>query len=314
MLYDCIIVGGGMAGLQAAIQLGRYEHQTLVIDAQDGRSTLCRNYHNILGWPDGVSGIELREKGRAQAEKLGVRFTRGEVIRVQNTGEGFHLHTTGGDVYSGNRLLLATGVRDRIPPELQALLPCLGISVYICPDCDGYEIRNKHTVVIGSGNTGASMALTLHYWTHQITYINHEHGEVSSQLLDEMKMKGIEYLMDSVQELDIQQDSHLSQMKLSSGTRIHTDGTFLAFGGNVVRSALATQLGVQMLENKHILVDARTKQTSIKHVWAAGDVVAHSEQVTIAMGEGAQAAIWIHKSLLEGKPTKCCENRNASIK
>ncbi|WP_134701557.1 NAD(P)/FAD-dependent oxidoreductase [Ammoniphilus sp. YIM 78166] len=300
MTYDCIIVGGGIAGLQGAIQLGRYQHHTLVIDAQDGRSTLCQSYHNILGWPDGVSGMELRNKGRAQAEKLGVQFTKGEVIRVESTSEGFHLHTAEGEVYAGKRLLLATGVRDRIPPELHALLPCLGISVYICPDCDGYEIRKKETVVIGSGSTGATMALTLHYWTPHITYINHEHRDVNPKLLEEMKTKGIVYVQDSVEEFHIKEGYQLSQIKLNNGTRLHTDGTFLAFGGNVVKSTLAAQLGVEMLENKHILVDARTKLTSVKHVWAAGDVVAHSEQVTIAMGEGAQAAIWIHKSLLQG--------------
>ena len=72
--YDSMIVGGGIAGLQAAIQLGRYEHRVLVIDAGYGRSTLCKSYHNLLGWPDGVSGEELRRLGRLQAEKLGVTF------------------------------------------------------------------------------------------------------------------------------------------------------------------------------------------------------------------------------------------------
>lgn len=89
MLYDCIIVGGGIAGLQGAIQLGRYQHQTLVIDAQDGRSTLCRSYHNILGWPDGVSGKELRERGKTQAEKLGVQFTQGEVKKAKKPKKVF---------------------------------------------------------------------------------------------------------------------------------------------------------------------------------------------------------------------------------
>ncbi len=79
MRYDCVIIGGGIAGLQAAIQLGRYRHHVLVIDAGVGRSTLCRSYHNLLGYPDGVSGEHLRTVGRKQAEGLGVQFVLGKV-------------------------------------------------------------------------------------------------------------------------------------------------------------------------------------------------------------------------------------------
>ncbi len=83
MSYDCIIIGGGIAGLQGAIQLGRYEHKVLVIDSNYGRSTLCKTYHNILGWPDGVSGPELRRIGRQQAESTGVEFLEDEAVSVR---------------------------------------------------------------------------------------------------------------------------------------------------------------------------------------------------------------------------------------
>ncbi len=92
--------------------------------------------------------------------------------------------------------------------------------------------------------------------------------------------------------------SQFKGVVLKDGTKIECEYAFVALGGNEVRSQLASKLGVELHENKHILTDSRTKMTNIKHVWAAGDVVAHSEQVTIAMGEGSQAAIWIHKSLL----------------
>ena len=79
---DCIIIGGGIAGLQAAIQLGRYQHQVVVIDSNQGRSTLCKCYHNILGWPDGVSGEEIRRLGRQHAEKYGVIFKNDKVTII----------------------------------------------------------------------------------------------------------------------------------------------------------------------------------------------------------------------------------------
>jgi thioredoxin reductase (NADPH) len=137
--WDSLIVGGGIAGLQAAIQLGRYGHRVLVIDAGYGRSTLCRSYHNILGWPEGISGNELRTLGRRQAESLGVEFVRDEVIEAKananERAEGskqaeFELKGKSGDLYYGHTLLLATGIMDRYPelPGLEPWFDCLCLS------------------------------------------------------------------------------------------------------------------------------------------------------------------------------------------
>jgi len=295
--YECIIVGGGIAGLQAAIQLGRYKHKVLVIDSNHGRSTLCKSYHNILGWPNGISGQDLRKIGKMQAEKMGVEFKSDVVDSVEKTEKGFQIMVKSGFQYVSKRLLLATGVMDRIPafPEI---LQCLGISIYVCPDCDGYEVKNKRTIVIGAGNVGANMALTLTYWTQDLTYINHEQIEVSEALLNELKVHQIHYVDESIQKV-IAESSYLQGFILQSGKKIMGERGFIAFGGNEVRSNLAKQLGVELLENQHIVVNPRTKMTNIPNVWAAGDVVAHSEQVTIAMGEGSAAAIWIHKSLMD---------------
>lgn len=297
MLYDCIVIGGGIAGLQASIQLGRYQHKVLVIDANDGRSTLCRSYHNILGWPDGVSGQELRDTGKRQAQQLGVNFLTGRVEKAEKGKNEFLLTLENEAQYSTKRLLIATGVMDRIPP-FPNLYPCLGISVYICPDCDGYEVKNRPVIVMGSGKPGANMALELTYWTKDIICINHEKAPIDQQLLTKLIEKKTTYIEEKIEEV-IADGSNLQGFQLENGNVVKGDRAFIAFGGNEVKSTLAKQLGVELLENKHILVDPRSKMTSIQHVWAAGDVVAHSEQVTIAMGEGLQAAIWIHKSLMK---------------
>jgi thioredoxin reductase (NADPH) len=114
-IWDSLIVGGGIAGLQAAIQLGRYGQSVLVIDSGYGRSTLCRSYHNILGWPDGVSGEELRTKGRKQAEALGVQFVLDEIVEASKEQGRFELVGKSGVRYQGQTLLLATGLMDRFP-------------------------------------------------------------------------------------------------------------------------------------------------------------------------------------------------------
>ncbi|WP_243298353.1 NAD(P)/FAD-dependent oxidoreductase [Bacillus litorisediminis] len=299
MRYDCIIVGGGIAGLQAAIQLGRYKHKILVIDSDSGRSNLCRAYHNILGWPDGISGEELRAIGEIQALDLGVEFIRDRVEQIYKENDTFRLFTQEKQTFTADHLLLATGVMDRLPP-FPEIYPCLGISVYICPDCDGYEVMNKRTIVLGSGNVGANMALTLKYWTDDLVYINLELKKIDENLKEQLQQKKIEVIEENVEKI-VAVGSEFKGVRLAGGDVVNGERGFVALGGNHVKSELAVQLGVEIMDNKHIPVHPRTKMTNVEKVWAAGDVVAHSEQVTIAMGDGSQAAIWIHKSIMKKK-------------
>lgn len=299
MDYESIIIGGGIAGLQAAIQLGRYRHRVLVIDSGYGRSTICRSYHNVLGWPDGISGTHLRQLGRQQAESLGIHLLTDTVTKIaQDPSQGFRVSTQGNDLFTARTLLLATGIMDRIPP-LPNLMPCLGLTVYVCPDCDGYEVSGRRTIVIGSGQTGVDMALTLSYWTRDLIYVNHERKPISAELAKQLNEKQIEMIAEPVEHILCEEEGVFSGVKLEDGRTIDGERGFVAFGGNEVKSSLAEQLGIERFENKHIVADPRTKMTNVPNAWAAGDVCVHSEQVTIAMGEGSQAAIWMHKAILQ---------------
>ncbi|WP_274363498.1 NAD(P)/FAD-dependent oxidoreductase [Paenibacillus thermotolerans] len=302
-MYDSIIVGGGIAGLQAAIQLGRYRRTVVVIDREDGRSTLCRSYHNVLGYPEGVSGEWLRQSGRKQAAAYGVQFVAAEAAEAERHKDGiFTVACRKGGRYAARSVLLATGVKDRIP-EVPGLRPCLGLTVYICPDCDGYEIRGKRTLVLGSGNAGAGMALELMYHKPAgITLINHERIAATPELEAKLAQAGIETVPGPIEHIVHNGPEHVGTfagVRLKDGTAIEAERAFIAFGGNEVRSDLAAKLGVERMENKHIATDSRSKMTNVPGVWAAGDVAVHSQQLTIAMGEGLQAAIWMHKWLLK---------------
>ncbi|MFC4322789.1 NAD(P)/FAD-dependent oxidoreductase [Litchfieldia salsa] len=297
--YDCIVIGGGIAGLQASIQLGRYQHKTTVIDSNHGRSTLCRNYHNILGWPNGVSGETLRSLGRMQAESYGVNFLADTVTAIKDQKDFLEVSCESGRVYKAKKVLLATGVMDRLP-EITHILPCLGLSIYVCPDCDGYEVINKRTVVLGSGSTGANLAITLLQWTNSVTYINHDGVEINQELKETLANKEIEYINEPIESVQPSENpKEIESVTLVSGKVINAEKGFIGFGGNKVKTDLVKELSVERMENKHIIVDSRTKRTSHPRIWAAGDIAVHSEQVTIAMGDGMQAAIWIHKSLLK---------------
>ncbi|MCZ8519283.1 MULTISPECIES: NAD(P)/FAD-dependent oxidoreductase [Paenibacillus] len=298
-MYDCIIVGGGIAGLQAAIQLGRYRHKVLVIDKERGRSALCGNYHNLLGWPDGVSGPELRDRGRRHAEALGVEFLEEEVIAAAKSGDRFQVAMGGsGGAMQGCTLLIATGVMDRFPP-LPGLEERLGRSIYVCPDCDGFEVMDRHAIVLGSGEAGSGMAMALSYWTDRITYVNHERTVVGSGKREAMEARGIIYIEEEIEEIVGGEEAAFHGVRLKDGRILEGDRAFIAFGGNRVMTDWAMPLGIERLENKHIVTDPRTKMTGVPGVWAAGDVGIHAEQTSIAMGEGALAAIWIHKDLVK---------------
>lgn len=300
MVQDCIIVGGGIAGLQAAIQLGRYSaYDVLVIDFGEGRSTLCRNYHNILGWPQGISGEELRKRGREQAEGTGIRFVQDKVITAARSDTGtIMLQGESGNKYEAVTILLATGVSDRIP-EIPGLTSTLGSSVYICPDCDGYEIQGKLTVVMGAGDAGASMALILAERTRKLTYVNHEASPLSFKLMEQLRIKGISYIEAAIAEIRHASEGQIEQVVLDNGNVLLAERGFIAFGGNRVHSKLADQLGAKLNPNGHVESNPRSKQTSVDNVWVAGDVALHAEQATVAMGEGSIAAIWINKALRE---------------
>lgn len=297
---DCIMVGGGIAGLQAAIQLGRYQaHRILVIDSGGGRSALCRGYHNLLGWPDGISGADLRRIGRRQAEQYGAEFVEDRVIRAERTQSGgFAVTGQSGETYRSRTLVLATGVTDRFP-EWPGFRECFGKTAYVCPDCDGYEIIGRRTVVLGSGNPGASMALLLaKRGPSSLHYLNHERKPVSDALKRRLTDQGIAYAEEPVAEVELRQEGTIAAVRLAGGSRIEAERAFVAFGGNEVHSELAAQLGAERLENGHVLTHARSKMTNVPGLWCIGDVGVHSEQAAIAMGEGVQAAIWIHKVLM----------------
>ncbi|MFF2457158.1 NAD(P)/FAD-dependent oxidoreductase [Peribacillus simplex] len=297
---DCIIIGGGIAGIQAAIQLGRYKHDIIVIDSAQGRSSIAKAYHNILGWPDGVSGKQLRMLGRQHAEKFGVEFLDDTVKSLEKKQDKFFIRTKNDMDYEAKMIFLGTGITDNIPP-IKNIYPTLGTSTYICPDCDGYEIMDKQTVVIGGGNAGAGMALTLLYWSKDIIYVNHSKTKIDDEYREKLKKNQIPVIEEEVCEVHVNAKQQLTAIQLASGKIIEAEKAFTAFKGNKLNNELALQLGVQVNENNHVVIHPRTKETNIKGVWAGGDLVAHSEQVTISMGDGTQAAIWIHKRLL-GQP------------
>ncbi|MCY0869242.1 MAG: NAD(P)/FAD-dependent oxidoreductase, partial [Firmicutes bacterium] len=201
------------------------------------------------------------------------------------------------DMVRARKVLIATGIMDR-HPDVPDVYHWAGFGIYYCPDCDGYEMTDERVVVVGAGNAGPGTAQTLLQWTRNMAVVNVDPDKpVSDHWQDRMRTEGIPVYTGRIREFVGVSRHIIDAVVLEDGTSIPCQKVFSALGMYSVHSELARQLGVETLPNGHIAVDPRTKQTSVEGVWAAGDIIAHSQQVMIAMGDGAQAAIWINKTL-----------------
>ncbi|MFS0555506.1 NAD(P)/FAD-dependent oxidoreductase [Brevibacillus sp. 179-C9.3 HS] len=297
--YDTVIVGGGIAGLQTAIQLARCLRRVVVIDMPGGRSAVAKTYRNILGFSDGVSGDFLRQEGRKQAEKYGATFIADVVTKLASDPSGSFLVSTknGKQTLTARTLVLATGIRDPFP-TIPGFSDCVGVSIFLCPDCDGYETVGRDTAIIGAGPQAVSMADELIYYTNKLTIINHAKAQVDVQDLTALSERGILYRNETVRTLH-HTAGQLHEIELASGERLSAARAFLAFPGAHALTGLLDDFSVQIHEKGHIHTNPRTKETDHPNIWAVGDINEHSQQVSIAMGDGTQAAIWIQKRLRE---------------
>ncbi|MEJ8544904.1 NAD(P)/FAD-dependent oxidoreductase [Brevibacillus borstelensis] len=298
MTFDTVIIGGGIAGWQAAIQLSRCLRKVAVIDDGGGRSSAAKMYRNLLGFPSGISGDELRQAGRSHAVRFGAEHFEDQVISLtQDADQLFRVETKRGrNAIQARTIVLATGIADPFP-EIAGLQECLGISVFICPDCDGFETVRKKTAVIGKAKQAVRMADELFYYTDKLHLFISVEGEEKSEL-DSVKDCPYPFWLEPVATLE-HRDGEVSCLHLANGEQFALSRVFLAFPGARVESHLLRAFPVEMNEKGHVLVNPRTKETSYPGIWAIGDVAAHSQQVAIAMGDGSQAAIWIHKRLLQ---------------
>ena len=291
-IFDCVVVGGGPAGLSAALYLGRLRRSTLVIDSLHGRSTWHQVNRNYLGFPDGVHATALRELGETQARRYGVDFVEGAVDRISCSGDGrekrFTCETSAGPFVS-RTLILATGVSDNFP-EFEGSQQCIGKSMFWCIFCDGYEAIDKKVVVLGHTDHAAALALQLLVFTAKVTLVSWD-GKFD---LDEKRVRSLEgrgiatYESDCVG-YECREEGYIHSIRLADDEQLDLDMLFVAQKIEP-NTQLANQLKLSTNENGYIRTDAE-QCTNVEGVFAAGDVTRlFSHQVASAVHEGAAAA------------------------
>lgn len=300
-LADCVIIGGGPAGLTAAIYLSRFHLTVTVIDDGRSRALSIPVTHNHSGFPEGISGANLVERMRIQARKFGAEI-RGGTVEAASV-HGGHFLARGDDFeLLGRTLLFATGVRNRRPKmtaEQHDEALARGLLRY-CPICDGFEVTDRRLAVIGQGKTGLAEALFLRSFTSDVTLIPSERRSALTPVqIADVKRAGITLLREPYRGIRLEED--LVHVVLSSGERSFA-AVYAALGSDP-RSRLATEIGVEVTDYGCMRVDAH-QRTTVRGVYAAGDVVAGLDQISSAMGQASVAATAIRNDLAEQRPLR----------
>jgi thioredoxin reductase (NADPH) len=287
---DALVVGGGPAGMSAALYLARYNRSVVLFDTARGRSSHHQTNHNYLGFPDGVPIQRLRELGREQLSQYPhVRILDLPVKEITGDAEkGFTAHTPEGRC-EGRTVVLATGVVDHYP-RFEGWEPCVGVSLFWCITCDGWENRGRTVLVVGHTDAAAGEALQLHSLTARITLLtNHEKPELSDLSRRRLAGAGVPVVDDLISSVSCADGGRIQIVHTVGGVELPCESVF-SIQGATAQSDLAVQLGVKLERSGWIAVDTE-QRTSVPGVYAAGDVTAlHSHQVTTAVHEGAQAA------------------------
>jgi len=295
--YDCLIVGGGPAGLTAAIYLARYHLRTVVLDAGCSRAGLIPLTRNHAGFPEGIAGPELLARMRQQAKQFGAEVRTGEVRRIDRDNRDGFVAANDSAVFRARTILLATGVVNRRPRLLDDAEHATALSaglIRYCPICDGYEVTDRVVAVIGTGQRGCDEALFLRSFTRLVTLVAPEGDHaLDAEQRERLAGAGVT-LARSYSRIELG-DSRIS-LTLADHA-VDFDSVYPALGSEI-RSQLARPLGAEMSDEGCLVVDTH-QRTTVSGLYAAGDVVLGLDQISHAMGEGGVAATTIRNDLAE---------------
>ena len=289
-MLDCLIIGGGPAGLLAAVYLGRYCRTVRVIDAGESRAAKIPQSHNYPGFFE-IGGPELLRRLSAQAEQIGARLMSDRVTSLRKEEGTFVASCSGADVHA-RFVLLATGLVDHCPP-IEGELNCPSEAVRYCPICDGYEAIDRRVGVLGGDADGGKKALFLRTYTKDVSLFLTEEATldaVTQKKLDEEDVR----IVRNVKQIILANESIVAVVN-ENGEWHELDALYPALGCTV-RSNLATALGASCTENGNLVVNDH-QRTTVEGLYAAGDVVTDLHQLSVAFGHAAIAATDIHNRL-----------------
>ncbi|MEA2717870.1 MAG: thioredoxin reductase [Actinomycetota bacterium] len=286
---EVLIIGGGPAGLSAAVYLARYDRHCVVFDAGHGRSTHHQVNHNYLGFPGGIPAVKLRELARQQLAEYPdlVDFEHHKVAAMRREDDGFVARGQAGEWF-GRAVIYCAGVLDHYP-HFHGWEQYVGRSMFWCLTCDGYSSRNKNLLVVGHTDGAAGEAMQLSRFSKKLTLITNSHtNEISEGYQERLALAGIPVVHDKIKRA-VGTDGMFRSVETEGGLDIELEALF-CIQGATPEVTLAVECGVALYPNGYIDTDEEQK-TNVPGFYAAGDVTRnHSHQISAAVHEGAQAA------------------------
>lgn len=307
-IFDVAIIGGGAAGLSAALTLGRSLRSVVVFDAGQPRNAPAAGAHNLLG-NEGIAPGQLLATGRAEVVAYGVDIRSTEVSAIERVANGdFVIRTAGTEItatttgeaaepVTARRLLLATGLVDELP-DIPGVAELWGSQVLHCPYCHGYEVRGKRIGVLGSSPMSMHQAMLFRQLSDNVTLFSHAMPSLTPEELQQLSALGIGLVDAKVTGLDVEGGS-LRGVALGDGTTVECDAVVVA-PRFVVRSDLYTDLGGTLVDHPMgpMIPADPMGATGVPGVWAAGNNANLSAMVSVAMGAGVMAGAAINADLV----------------
>ena len=289
--YEVVVVGGGAAGLSAALVLGRARRRVAVIDAGAPRNAPAAHMHGFLS-RDGMSPADLLAAGRVEVTGYGVELVDDRVVGIE---AGFVARLAGGGSLGARRLLVATGAHDELP-EIPGVRERWGRDLLHCPYCHGWEVRDQPLGVLGTLPGSVQHAQLVRQWSDDVAFFVHAY-DLTADERAQLEARGVRIVLGAVARLVVEGD-RLTGVEMTDGRFVTRTAVFIRPGNVPHDDGLLTGLGCEVDEAGFATVDA-TGRTSTPGVWAAGNVVDPRAQVITAAGAGSAAAIAINADLVQ---------------
>lgn len=288
--FDVVVVGGGAAGLSAAIVLGRARRAVAVIDAGEPRNAPAAHMQGFLS-RDGMPPSQFLAQGRREVTAYGVDVIEDQVLGIE---PGFTARLASGRAVDARRVLVATGVADELP-DIPGVRERWGRDLLHCPYCHGWEVRDEPIGVLGTVPGSVDHAQLVRQWSDDVVFFAHMY-ELAATEREGLAARGIEVVDGAVARLVVERD-RLTGVEMTDGRIVARTAVFVRPGNVPHADGFLTGLGCELDQAGFPRVDA-TGLTSVPGVWAAGNVVDPRAQVITAAGAGSAAAIAINADLV----------------